>query len=136
MNTNPFNPSIQSLSLPTTSNLHCNDDLVDRTNSSLKLNSSKVETYFDFIQNANIAPISDQDLYQPKNLATSLCLAVNSAGYREWPPKVLIYGHYSMVSAIEILCHSSFLDFRSIDKLLAYGPFEHLENVLMFLTGV
>lgn len=99
------------------------------------LKNLKVVTYFDFIQNANIAPMTDDDLYRPKNVATSLCLAVDSSGNGEWPPKILLYSHYALVAAVEVLCHSSVLDYRSIDRLLAYGPFEHLENVLMFLSG-
>ena len=99
------------------------------------LKHPKLITYFDFIENANIAPIENDDLYSPKNIMTSTCLAINSSGNSEWPPKILLHCHYALVGAIEVLCHSSVLEYRSIDKLLTYGSFEHMENLLMFLSG-
>ncbi|KAI2804953.1 hypothetical protein BLOT_003942 [Blomia tropicalis] len=98
--------------------------------------SNKVITFFDFIQNANIESIQTENLNQPKNLNLSICTSVCSSGSNEWPPKIYLYGHQSLVAAIEILCHSAVLDYRSIDRLLVYGSFEHLESFLMFLCGI
>lgn len=36
----------------------------------------------------------------------------------------------------EIFSNGNILEFRSIDTLLNYGSFEHLENLLMFLAGI
>lgn len=100
------------------------------------LSYPKATTFNEFIQNSNISPMANDDLYLPKNHLTATCLAVNSSGSVEWPPKILLHGHHALTAAIEVLAHSSVLDYRSIDRMVVYGPFEHLESLLMFLSGL
>lgn len=102
------------------------------------MNSDSRLVYLDelFLEFNEIVPKCLNDLYRPRNLTNVPCLAVNTNGFNGWPPKLCIYNHYSLVKTCEIFSNGNILEFRSIDTLLNYGSFEHLENLFMFLAAI
>lgn len=63
-------------------------------------------------------------------------MALNSNGTNQWPPKLFLHNHFSLVATGETIANGRIFELRSIDKLLVYGSFEHLENLLMFISAV
>lgn len=80
--------------------------------------------------------IPKEEMHQCSNTALWPCLGVSSTGTREWPPKIALYNHQSLVASVDTLANGKILEYRPIDQLLAFGSFAHLESLLMFTTGV
>ncbi|XP_027196009.2 uncharacterized protein LOC113790529 [Dermatophagoides pteronyssinus] len=75
-------------------------------------------------------------LFKPINVVTVPCLGLNSNGTHQWPPRLFLHNHFSLIATCEMLADGRIFEFRSIDKLLVYGSFEHLENLLMFISAI
>ncbi|XP_046915846.2 uncharacterized protein LOC124496373 isoform X1 [Dermatophagoides farinae] len=104
--------------------VHTNDDSID---------NEKIVHLGDWL-NSNLNEINQ--LYKPINVVTVPCLAFNSNGTHQWPPRLFIHNHFSLVATSETIADGRIFEFRSIDKLLVYGSFEHLENILMFISAI
>ena len=62
-------------------------------------------------------------LFKPINVVTVPCLALNSNGTHQWPPRLFIHNHFSLVATSETIADGRIFEFRSIDKLLVYGSY-------------
>ena len=97
--------------------------------------SKKMYFFEDWLQQTKGMPMSTDDLHKP-NLTIHKCLGVSTTGTSEWPSQMAIHNHHSFIATLKIITSPHMFEFSKSDSMLVYGSFVHLENLLMFLSGV